>query len=122
MQVPKKSPSCGATNATRQATENGRAVSRQVILLSRAEPAYRELPSGRVVAMTLRAVRAEERERKRANRSPAAQLALLDKRLGAGVGAVRERARLAAQVEKSKAKATKQTFVPVVQLDRTSLS
>ena len=41
----------------------------------------------------------EENAQARAQRSPAQQLAVLDKRLGKGKGAVRERARLAAQIE-----------------------
>lgn len=38
----------------------------------------------------------------RAKRSPQEQIAMLDDRLGVGVGAVKERARLAKQIEKSK--------------------
>lgn len=41
----------------------------------------------------------EARATARARRSPADQLAMLDARLGAGVGAVRERARLLRQLE-----------------------
>lgn len=37
----------------------------------------------------------------RAARSPQEQIALLDQRLGEGVGAVRERARLQSQIEKA---------------------
>ncbi len=56
--------------------------------------------------MMLRADRAEERKQtakelteERAKRSPQEQLALLDYKLGKGVGAVKERARLQAQIK-----------------------
>lgn len=49
-------------------------------------------------AKTERKRRADERDRERAKRTPAEQLAILDERLGEGVGAVRERARLEAQI------------------------
>jgi hypothetical protein len=38
--------------------------------------------------------KADARERDRATRTPAQQIAVLDRRLGVGVGAVKERARL----------------------------
>lgn len=41
-----------------------------------------------------------ENEQERAKRSPSQQLALLDKRLGKGRGAKKERARLKLQIEK----------------------
>jgi hypothetical protein len=44
-------------------------------------------------------INAEERGK----RSPKAQIDLLDKRLGKGIGAVKERARLNAQIEAAKA-------------------
>lgn len=51
----------------------------------------------------LRQQRAEERKAARDERGPAMQLRELDKRLGAGVGAKRERARLAKSIGKAAA-------------------
>ena len=48
----------------------------------------------------IRTERAEKRQALQAERSPSEQLALLDRRLGEGVGAVRERARLKASLRK----------------------
>lgn len=48
-----------------------------------------------------RITEAEGRQGKRDGRSPADQLKFLDKRLGKGRGAVRERARLKAQVKEA---------------------
>ena len=49
----------------------------------------------------LRCQRADERETAAAGRTPQAQLARLDARLGVGAGAQRERARLAARIAAS---------------------
>ena len=50
-----------------------------------AQAVYRERHSPEIVA---------ERQAERATRTPAEQIALLDQRLGIGLGAVRERAKL----------------------------
>lgn len=47
-----------------------------------------------------------ERQEKRENRSPQEQLALLDKRLGKGVGAERERRRLTEKIQQQKKEKT----------------
>ncbi len=46
---------------------------------------------------------AEERAEVRASRSPSQQLRELDRKLGAGIGAKRERERLAKAIEKARA-------------------
>lgn len=74
----------------------------------------RVLPSGRQgplilggrygYRMSFRREDAKKRQDARNHRSPEQQLALLDSRLGAGKGAVRERARLQAMIEERKNK------------------
>lgn len=76
------------------AAERGR---KSKIVFQRPAPDFREV-GGKAVPLTLRAVRAEGRTLARAEVSPEDQIAILDARLGAGVGAVRERARLAAMI------------------------
>ena len=49
---------------------------------------------------TLRSEEAEVRREERAKRTPQQQIAVLDKKLGVGVGAKKERARLKKQIQK----------------------
>jgi hypothetical protein len=61
-------------------------------------------PGGRYgYRMKFRKEEAQKRQDARNHRTPEQQLALLDSRLGAGQGARKERARLAALIEKSNA-------------------
>jgi hypothetical protein len=62
----------------------------------------RKFPGGRYgYRMNFRREEAQKRQDARDHRTPEQQLALLDSRLGAGQGARKERARLAALIEQS---------------------
>lgn len=65
----------------------------------------------RDAAKTARHLDAEERAQERADRTPQQQLDYLDRRLGKGLGAVRERAKLAALIKAPKPKGKKQDEV-----------
>lgn len=66
--------------------------------------ANRKFPGGRYgYRMEFRREEAQKRQDAREHRTPEQQLALLDSRLGAGQGARKERARLAALIETSNA-------------------
>lgn len=51
---------------------------------------------------TMRSEEAEVRQAERAKRTPKQQLDLLDRKLGTGIGAKKERAKLKKQIEKGK--------------------
>lgn len=63
--------------------------------------------------MEKKAMTSEINAEERAKRSPQAQIAVLDQRLGKGVGASKERARLTAQIEAAKAPKAEAPAAPV---------
>lgn len=63
-----------------------------------------------------RRAKAEKMEAANALLSPTQKIAKLDSRLGVGVGAVKERARLAAQIEEAKNPKPKKVEAPAVSL------